>query len=108
MRTTDSPGLCATLSPTGATAGGTRHSRSPSPRTSDDGGDGRAPSAQAMGVGGGTGENDAGRPPSGAGPPDPHPPAVQCGGGARATSSGREDGGTERERGPTAPQPANR
>ena len=47
-------------------------------------------------------------PPSGAGPPDQHPPpTVQCGGGARATSSGREDGGIERERRPTAPQSAN-
>ena len=53
MPTTDSPGLCATPSPTGATAGGTCRRRSPSPHTSDDGGDGRAPSAQAMGAGGG-------------------------------------------------------
>ena len=45
--------LCATSSPTGATAGGTRHRRSPSPCTSDDGGDGRASSARAMGAGGG-------------------------------------------------------
>ena len=46
--------------------------------------------------------------PSGAGPPDPHPPTVRRARGARATFSGREGGGNEGEGGPTAPQPANR
>ena len=47
-------------------------------------------------------------PPAGLGPPTHTSPAVRRGGGARATSSGREDGGNEREGRPTAPQPANR
>ena len=40
------------------------------------------------------------------GPPDPHPPMVQRGEGARATSRGGEDGGNERKGRPTTPQPA--
>ena len=47
-------------------------------------------------------------PPGRASPPTDNPPTVPRGGGARATSSGREDGGNEREGRPTAPQPANR
>ena len=46
-------------------------------------------------------------PPAGPGPPIHSPPAVRRGGGARAVSSGREDGGNEREGRHTAPQPAN-
>ena len=60
----------------------------------------------ARGGGEGTVLQDA--PPSRAGPTDPHPPIVQRGGGARATSSGGEAGGNEREGRPTAPQPTNR
>ena len=104
MPTTGSPGLCTTPSPTGATAGGTRHRRSPSPRTSDDGGNGRAPPAQATGPGGGDRGQCRGTPPlAEAAPPTHPPPTVQCGREARATSSGREDGGTAHERKPTAP-----
>ena len=98
------PGLCATPSPIGATAGGTRHRRSPSPRTIDDAGDGRAPPAQAMSARGRRGKRDT--PPSGAGPPDPHAPIVRRSEGARATSSRGEDGGNEREGRTIAPQPA--
>ena len=65
------------------------------------------PRRRAQGGGLGIVARDA--PPGRAGPPDPHPPpTVQCSGGTRATSSAREDGGTERERTPTAPRPDNR
>ena len=83
MPTTGSPGPCATPSPTGATAGGTRHRRSPSPGVSDDAGDGHAPPAQAMSARGWGGNSAAGRPPprQGRAPApapapehDPHPP----------------------------------
>ena len=107
MPTTGSPGLCATPLPTGATAGGTRHRRSPSPRTSNDAGDGCALPTQAMSArGGGGGQRDA--PPSGAGTPDPPPPIVRRGAGAHSFSNGGEDRGNEREGKPAAPQPANR
>ena len=61
-----------------------------------------------MSGGGDRGQCRGTPPPAEPGPPTHPPPTVQCGGGARATSSGREDEGTERERTPTAPQPANR
>ena len=42
------------------------------------------------------------------GPPTHAPPTIRRGGGARATSRGREGGDNERGGEPTAPQPANR
>ena len=42
------------------------------------------------------------------GPPTPAPPTVRRDEGARATCPGREGGGNERGREPTAPQLANR
>ena len=68
--TTGSRGPCAKPSPTGATAGGTRHHHSRNPHTSGDTGDGPD---------GGHGRVEGGEcrerpPPGGAGPPDPRPP----------------------------------
>ena len=68
--TTGSPGPCATPSPTGATAGETRHRHSPSPHTSGGAGDG--PDDGRERVGGGQCRGTP--PPGGAGPPDPRPP----------------------------------
>ena len=62
MPTTGSTGLCATPSATEATAGGTRHRHSPSPHTSDNAGDGHAPSTQAMGERGWERDSAARRP----------------------------------------------
>ena len=61
-----------------------------------------------MGAGGGGVTVPQDPPPAEPGPPTHTPPTVQCGGAARATSSGRQDGGTEHEGRHTAPQPANR
>ena len=74
MPATGSPGLRATPSPTGATVGGTRHRRSPSPHTSDDAGDGRAPSAEAMGARGWEGDSAAVRTPQRSRAPRSTPP----------------------------------
>ena len=75
---TGSPGPCAPPSPTGATAGGTHHRRSPSHPASGDAGDGRPPLTQARGARGWGRTSAAGHPPDRAGPPDPwrtpHPP----------------------------------
>ena len=48
--------------------------RNPSPHTSDDAGDGHAPSAQAMGARELEGDSAAGRPPRRSQPPQPTPP----------------------------------
>ena len=101
--TTGSPGLCTTPSPTGATAGGTRHCHSPNRHTSGDAGEG--PDGGRGTVGGG---QCRGAPPAaGPGPPTHAPPTVQHDGGACATSHGRKGGGNERKGGPTAWQPTN-
>ena len=86
------PGPCAAPSPTGATACATRRRHSPSPPTSSGAGDG----SDTRYWGGELG------------PPFHAPPKIRCGGGARATSRGREGGDNGRGGGPTAPQPANR
>ena len=90
--TTDSPGPCATPSPTGATAGQTRHRHSPNPHTSGNAGD--SPDGAHWRVGGG---QCRGRPPRRSRAPHSTPPPrysaterrapPPVGGGAGATSA---------------------
>ena len=99
--TTGSSGPCATPSPTGATAGETRHRHSPSPHTS--GGAGDSPDGKRERVAGGQCRGTP--PPAERGPA---PPTIRRDRGARATSRGGEGGDNERGGKPTAPQPTNR